>query len=742
MARRSIGTLTLDLILRAGGFQQGMDQAARLAEDRSRRIERSMRGLKTAMAGAFAALGGAAIFREVIQSTIESENALRQLEQRILSTSGAAQKTARELTAYATELQRASVFDDEAIVNAQTALLSFTNIAGPTFDRTTRAALDLSTALGQDLTSAARTLGIALNDPERGLARLARSGIQLDEAQRDLIKSLAESGRVVEAQNLLLSELEERYGGSAAAAADTFGGALKQVKNAFGDLLEAPGGMDDAKTALQSFRDLLMEPETIAAAQSLTTGLVTGVAAATNAINDLIEGWQLFGAEYRQFFGNSTARDEMVLINRDIAEAQANLDNLRGPLVGTPELIAHWTAEIERLIRARERLERGARGPGSVSGIIQRPEPPAPTGPKLELVSPSDDFIKLREQLEQQIALYGKSGEAAKLAYQLQIGALEEVSAEEGEQLVRLAQQYDALVQNSVAAKEFAEENKRAAQEAESLRAQLEGQLESVRQFTLSRSEIELEAHAGRLETLRESLEAGLILEDEFRALSIAAAAETARTISDIQLSEGKRAADELLSIEQGYQDELAWLRQQGADLAIGLLARFGEENKAFAVAAIGVQTALAAKSILLSSRKAAMAAFEPPPIGLGPVFGGPLSASLLAAGKLSAGLTAAIGAMDIFRTLKPPESSHTSAGTQLRSASEAASTLTPRTQSEDENRRQHVTQVQFLGDFYGWDYHIEQNVMNGLRRAFDRDFVVIRGDTTQAYEIARIAKR
>ena len=39
MATRSLGTLTLDLIARIGGFEQGMDKAGRLTEKRMKEME-------------------------------------------------------------------------------------------------------------------------------------------------------------------------------------------------------------------------------------------------------------------------------------------------------------------------------------------------------------------------------------------------------------------------------------------------------------------------------------------------------------------------------------------------------------------------------------------------------------------------------------------------------------------------------------------------------------------------------
>lgn len=55
MASRSLGTLTLDLIARTGGFVAGMDQAERSSEKWRRQVEQSMKSAGTAVAGASAA---------------------------------------------------------------------------------------------------------------------------------------------------------------------------------------------------------------------------------------------------------------------------------------------------------------------------------------------------------------------------------------------------------------------------------------------------------------------------------------------------------------------------------------------------------------------------------------------------------------------------------------------------------------------------------------------------------------
>lgn len=56
MASRSLGTLTVDLIAKIGGFTQGMTQAERIADRKGREIERGMKARAKAIDGAFASM--------------------------------------------------------------------------------------------------------------------------------------------------------------------------------------------------------------------------------------------------------------------------------------------------------------------------------------------------------------------------------------------------------------------------------------------------------------------------------------------------------------------------------------------------------------------------------------------------------------------------------------------------------------------------------------------------------------
>lgn len=182
----------------------------------------------------------------------DQAKAVAQVEQGLKSTGNAAGKTLGELQKMASDLQKTTLFGDEDILqNATAQLLTFTNIAGQQFDRTQKAALDLATRLDGDLKSASIQLGKALNDPVANLSALSRSGIQFSAEQKEVIKSLAETNRLAEAQTLILDELEKQYGGSAEAAAQADGG-ITQLGNAIGDLGEVMG-----KVVLNNIRPLV-----------------------------------------------------------------------------------------------------------------------------------------------------------------------------------------------------------------------------------------------------------------------------------------------------------------------------------------------------------------------------------------------------------------------------------------------------------------------------------------------------
>lgn len=189
------------------------------------------------IAGAF----GVAGLAKATDLFIRQEQAVFQLEQRLKSTGGVAGWSSEQLQSMASALQGMTTYGDEAIIEMESLLLTFTNIHGEIYEQALPAVLDMSTAMGKDLQSSALQLGKALNDPIRGVAALAESGIQFSNSQREQIKALVETGQTAEAQRIILKELETQFGGAAKAARQGLGGSLESLQNSFGDALEKIG---------------------------------------------------------------------------------------------------------------------------------------------------------------------------------------------------------------------------------------------------------------------------------------------------------------------------------------------------------------------------------------------------------------------------------------------------------------------------------------------------------------------
>lgn len=162
-----------------------------------------------------------------IEEASQWDSALAQTAAVIKSTGGAAGLTSTQLGDMATAMSASSgmsLFSDDAILGAENVLATFTNIKGANFGTATQSILDMSQALGMDLNRASMQVGKALNDPIKGMAALARSGVTFSEDQQAAIKAMVETGNVAGAQKLMLDELSKEFGGSASAAVDTYAG--------------------------------------------------------------------------------------------------------------------------------------------------------------------------------------------------------------------------------------------------------------------------------------------------------------------------------------------------------------------------------------------------------------------------------------------------------------------------------------------------------------------------------------
>jgi hypothetical protein len=256
-------------------FGRGVDKADRDA-GRLRlgmgRLGGASAGIATGIGGVgIAAIGASAGVASLIGAYQESYKIGKQTEAVLKSTGGAANVSAKQVGDLATALSKKTGIDDEAVQSGENLLLTFTKIRNESgkgndvFDQATATALDLSKALGTDVSSASMQLGKALNDPIKGVAALGRAGVQFTAQQKDQIKTLVESGKTLDAQKMILREVDKQVGGSAEAQATN----TDRLKVSMGNLAENIGGKlaplaEKASGVISRFVDDLNDGDTSA----------------------------------------------------------------------------------------------------------------------------------------------------------------------------------------------------------------------------------------------------------------------------------------------------------------------------------------------------------------------------------------------------------------------------------------------------------------------------------------------
>jgi hypothetical protein len=193
---------------------------------------RSVIGPLVAVTGAVNLLGGSLrVLGERQADAAALANGLKKL--------GGTTADLNRLQAIADRLGKQTLFNQEDFDRGFTLLTSFQSIGVASYERVAKAAADVAQVTRQDVNSSLLQLAKALQDPEKGLTALARSGTQFTESQKEQIKQLVQSGQQLKAQDFILKEIEKQYGDAAAAAGSAgYAGAVDSLQESFRDFQE------------------------------------------------------------------------------------------------------------------------------------------------------------------------------------------------------------------------------------------------------------------------------------------------------------------------------------------------------------------------------------------------------------------------------------------------------------------------------------------------------------------------
>jgi len=223
------------------------------------------------------AQGAPAFFGKFITETINAEKQQAQLSAMLKSTGEAAGWSQERLNGMAASLSKSSVFSTGDITQAQTQLLTYSNVVGQQFPQAMQAVVDMSSRMGTSVTSSAETIGQALNSPSEGLKALADKGVQFTDQQKEMVAQLEATGQVGAAQAVVLDALQTSYGGAAVAARDTLGGALEALQNSFATAMTGDSGsLQGMREGIESLNDTLSSEATREGFQTVI-GAIAGV---------------------------------------------------------------------------------------------------------------------------------------------------------------------------------------------------------------------------------------------------------------------------------------------------------------------------------------------------------------------------------------------------------------------------------------------------------------------------------
>ena len=185
------------------------------------------------------------VLKEIYSAGVEANLAQIKLEAVLKSTGGTAGLTAQQLDNMVDSLAKGTRFDSTGIKEAMTILLTFGNVQGTVFEDTLKHAQNMVEMFGGSLSSAARTLGRAMNEPSMGIGRLSLMIGGLDPTLAKHIKDLGEAGRTAEAQAEIIAVLDTKWKDFAGTIGTSAPAAFDRLRISVGNLFEELGkGID------------------------------------------------------------------------------------------------------------------------------------------------------------------------------------------------------------------------------------------------------------------------------------------------------------------------------------------------------------------------------------------------------------------------------------------------------------------------------------------------------------------
>lgn len=566
----SLGSLVIDLLARTGKFETDIGRAAKIAERRSKQIQQNFDSLGRKIGAALGAYASV----QTLQAIVRISDQYTQLRGRLaLVTSGTeelgqvqqalfgiAQRTRTEMSGVA-DLYIKLAQTGKELGASQQELLKFTEgvgnaltVSGSNAQQASGALLQLSQALAGGTVRAEEFNSIIEGAPEI-LRTVATHMEGMDGSVAKLRKAVLDGKVSSEGFFRAFLKGADDLSKRAQSMPVTVGQAFIRMQN---NINQAIGGTDMSPLvdAISDLSEAISDPTFQRNFASFVSGVVKLIGSSASAVSGTA-GLATFIGEQLSAIFNGAASDDIVRLEDQLDKLRElrsmewwdpNILN-RGRVFGKDGLIEWYSdAELDKAIAEIQKKIDAFYKNRSAPPTIPTPDTGGGSTSGGPVVSPppSEEFTKLADKLKEKIALYGKVGEAAEIAYKIEAGALDELSKAEQQQLLALAKRYDAVVKRVDAEKELAKEQKKAEEEIKKMTQSVEEQVATfgkgeaaVLSYRLAHGDLaKAFQQAGADDGLKQKISDLTAQMESMDAASISAA----RSMSDItEISEGLR---------------------------------------------------------------------------------------------------------------------------------------------------------------------------------------------------------
>jgi hypothetical protein len=330
--------ITTKLTLNASDFVRGIDRSKKSANSLKTSmssigsgigsafssITKSVGAIGIAATGAAAAIGGITYkLISIGEEGLQAENRIKSVVKTMGLFGTQSGDVASRLIEMADATELATGVDGDLIMAAQAKLATFKELAktagttGGAFDRATQASVDMAAVFGGDASNYAVQLGKALEDPEKGLAALKRTGALTTSQIKAISEEFAATGNRAKAFDQVLKAIETQVGGAANATAS----GMSRIKVSIGQMLEEVG-KPMAEVFSQFAADVAaMTPQIVASLSSLAPKIREVGSTLAAALSEGLAGDTSRLVKIGELIGESVALGFKVALTRGFLEA-------------------------------------------------------------------------------------------------------------------------------------------------------------------------------------------------------------------------------------------------------------------------------------------------------------------------------------------------------------------------------------------------------------------------------------